>query len=324
MFALLALLQDGTLTDLQEIREILAQPVEIVVCSDGDAEMHEVCEADKAAPDALRGFLKDGDREVRRNAACALALQGIADGLDLLAVEPNEPWTRRIRIGLARAKIDPEGGRGALRGLLDDPCLRARRSAAKVLGEKAREPEFTEAHRDAVAALASDSVELRDEATRALTDAPEAALVDERRRANDWEVLARLDDIIASIRARERPPVTLEDAGILPSEVKNCTRKLTLTNHTDEPLRYQGYDADTPTHGFERFDEASGSWKYECSMWCGRGAEDQTLAAGASITILASDTLAESFDARRFRIYDEYRGKARVIRVYSPPLTADR
>jgi hypothetical protein len=308
--AALALLQQGYFTDFEDGESRFVRTV--IDC--GTDEIREEYQA-AADPDELRKYLKHDDRDVRRNAACLLALRGIADGRAELTVDDGDPWTRRVRIAEALLKIDRNGAAAVLRPLIDGPCLRARRAAARILGKAAREPAFTDAHRRAIEELSSDDAAVRDAATAALIDAPEAALL--AARGTDLEARARLDHVIATIRERERLPVELIAGEIRRSE-HGAFRRFTLISHLPQSLSYEVSDG-----GF-----------LGCSYQSRAGIDDPWTNQGTpsmvtSISSVKDTLLAET--PMTFEVVDDWTGEYRFaitlrdgprpIIVYSAPLT---
>lgn len=259
--------------------------------------------------DLLR-LLGDADRVVRRNAACAL---GTADGVAELVFFDDDGWHRKLRIAEARFKLD--GDRALLRELLRDPSRRAREAAAKLLGE---EPPVLPTPDLDIAALGSDDAAERDRASRELAAAPESAipaLEEALAAAKDPEVRVRLGHAIAAIRDRDQPPAELVDGGVF-KQNDYLSRRLTLTNHTDEPLVLCGYSLDSPLYGMEK--RVDGAWIDDFLGWCGTGADEYALQPGASVTFTAMEADGE------YRITVGLRGATRTIKVCSPALTPGR
>lgn len=223
--------------------------------------------------------LQDDDPTVRRNAAWALAIYDIPDGLEFLTVDDDEPWPRRLRIAQGRGSVDPDGAHEMLRRMLRDPSARARTAALYWLGEPADavamladpsprvtaealrilEADSVEAaaaahgvdltarrleRREGVAAwiadLESEDPQTRDRATRDLLTIDESEIpLLEAHRTADEDVRGRLRAAAEAARRRDVPPVTLTHERNEASS-SGVVRVMKLTNSGSAPLTYSG------------------------------------------------------------------------------------
>lgn len=296
-----------TLMPLQEDARFLREHRSAVMFNERGARIYERCDGEalyRYEPEKLVEFLGHSDPTIRRNAACELADLGRREGIDLVTVRPEEPWTRRRRIAESLMTLDPERAADILRPMLDDPHAYARaaalnlladvaeaerlrgdpsdevrRTAASVLGlaapDPAPEPRLSEAEGDALRELRSDDAASRDAAVAVLMAASESAvplLEAERDRTTDAEVRIRLDRAIREVLSRAYPPVTLSGDVASSRATNNGVESLTFYIHPDG----------VPAHKFWERHPARDRWMVNTPGDCAFDHETRTLAPGAS------------------------------------------
>lgn len=349
-----------------ENRSALLRATRLVIeCSADDAEIREVCDAvdcfvrwGKDGLDSLRRALSHDSRDVRRNAACAVALQGLREGLEHLTVDTGEDWTRRVRIAEALLRVDREAGRRLLEPLLEgaarararavelladretairflaDPSSRVFAAALRVLGAEGLS-RAEALRRFAPGGASSPSAVGEGRVDRALERLASDSIAERAEAARVLESLgesveARLETARdaagdAEVRARiESALRAIRDRDAVPVRLEHVESRrhvdvFLLRNRSGREVYFYGYSDDSPLYGAEEFDPDRKRWVTAPEGWCGTGVRQWAVADGADRLFDASNRTWA-----RWRLVLHLESDGRRIDVSSPPLNPSR